>query len=104
MTLAVDGNSKTHIDTRTHTPSGVRSPVSGMISPNISLKCSLLSCSCQWSVLTSRWQGLALWSFPGHANFFYQTHMTFRTHLALTFTFVEKLFIHLICLSAGSVY
>ena len=41
MTLAVDGNSKIHIDKRTHTRSGVRSPISGMISPNISLKCSL---------------------------------------------------------------
>ena len=41
MTLAVDG--KTDIDTCTHTPSGMMSPISGMISPNISLKCSLLS-------------------------------------------------------------
>ena len=27
-------------------------------------------------------------SFPGHTHFFDQAHMTFRTHLALAFTFV----------------
>ena len=68
MTLAVDG--KTHIATR------VRSPISGMISPNISLKCSLLLGSCQWSVFKSRCR-VGPWSmnvsFPGHTHFFDQT-------------------------------
>ena len=81
----------THIYTHARTPSGVRSPTSGKISLNISLKCILLSCSCHWSAFTSRLR-VGLWSmivsFPGHSHFFDQTHMTFRTHLALTFTFV----------------
>ena len=39
------------------------------------------------------------WSY----SLFLTTHMTFRTHLALTFPFVGKLFTHLIGLSVGSV-
>ena len=35
-------------------------------------------------------------------SLFYKTHMTFRTHLTLTFTF-EEIALYLIGLSAGSV-
>ena len=38
------------------------------------------------------------WSY----SLFYKTHMTFRTHLALTFTF-EGIAVYFIGLSAGSV-
>ena len=33
-------------------------------------------------------------SFSSHTHFFDQTHMTFRTHLALTFTFVGIIALH----------
>ena len=76
-----------HTQTRTRAHARTHTHTSGWISLNFSLKCSLLSCSCQWSVFTSQWR-VGLWSlivvFPGHTHFFDQT----RTHLALTFTFV----------------
>ena len=60
------------------------------------LKCSLLSCSCQSSVacVYPTVARVCLWSisvhvsFPGHTHLFDKTHMTVRTNLALTFTFV----------------
>ena len=39
------------------------------------------------------------WSY----SLFFTTHMTFRTHLALTFPFEGYLFTHLIGLNVGSV-
>ena len=87
MTIAIDGNSKTHIDTHTHT---TRREVTYLRNnfPKHFIKMQsvvvYLSMVCVYLTVTR----VGLWSFPGHTHFFDQTHMTFRTHLALTFTFV----------------
>ena len=81
MTLAVDGNSKTHIDTRTHTQSSMRSPNIRNDFPNHFIKMQSvvvwLSVVCVY--LTAARVGL--WSmnvsFPGHAHLFDQTVNTY---------------------------
>ena len=68
----------THACAHTHSSFGERLPISGKISLNILLKCSLLSCSCQSPVAcvyptvarVCPWSMIVHVSFPGHTHFF----------------------------------